>query len=109
VQRPLTNRPMGWPAGQNPGSANPTLQPLTGRLHSDTLQEALIENLKPKVSGDRTPWPPGHVARPTGHHLVSYRLNQVGNPSLDPFKCPLPVEIYTPHSICSSPLINVLV
>jgi hypothetical protein len=28
------------------------------------------------VSGGRTTWP-------AGHHLVSYRLNQVGNPSLD--------------------------
>jgi hypothetical protein len=30
----------------------------------------------------------GHMARPAGHHLASYRLNQVGNPYLDPYKYP---------------------
>jgi hypothetical protein len=39
--------------------------------------------------------------------LASYRLNQVGNPSLDPYKYPIPVEINTPHSTYSSPLIKV--
>jgi hypothetical protein len=34
-----------------------------------------------KVSGGRTTWP-------AGHHLVSYRLNQVVNPSLEPYKYP---------------------
>jgi hypothetical protein len=38
--------------------------------------------------GGRTTWPAGHVARPAGHHLASYQLNQVGNPSLDPYKYP---------------------
>jgi hypothetical protein len=33
-------------------------------------------------------WPPSHVARPAGHHLMSYRLNEVGNASLDPYKYP---------------------
>jgi hypothetical protein len=28
----------------------------------------------------------GHVARPAGKHLATYRLNQVGNPTLDPYK-----------------------
>jgi hypothetical protein len=28
------------------------------------------------------------VARPVGHHLVSYRVNHFGNPSLDPCKYP---------------------
>jgi hypothetical protein len=31
-----------------------------------------------KVGGGKTTWP-------AGHHLVSYRLNQVGNPSFDPY------------------------
>jgi hypothetical protein len=79
VQRPLTSGPMGWLAG-------PTLQPLTGRLHGDTLQEVVIGNPNLKFSGHRTPWPLGQVARLAGHDLVSYRLNQVGNPSLDPYK-----------------------
>jgi hypothetical protein len=77
VQRPLTSGPMGWPVG-------PTLHPLMGQLHGDTLQDAVTGNPKPRVGGGWIPWRPGHVARPAGHHLVSYRLNQVGNPSLDP-------------------------
>jgi hypothetical protein len=81
VQRPLTSGPWGWPTG-------PTLLPLTGRLHSDTPQEVVTGNPKPKVGGGRTPWVPGHVARPAEHHLVNYRLNQVGNTSLDPYKYP---------------------
>jgi hypothetical protein len=65
VQRPLTSEPKGWPAG-------PTLQPLAGSLHGDTLQEVVEGNPKLKA----------------GHHLVCYRLNQVGNPFLDPYKYP---------------------
>jgi hypothetical protein len=41
-----------------------------------------------KVGGGQTTWSVGHVARPACHHLVSYRLNQVGNPSLNPDKYP---------------------
>jgi hypothetical protein len=77
----LTSGPRGWLAG-------PTLQPLMGRLHGDTLQEVVIGNLKSKVSGGRTLWPLGHVFRPAGHRLVSYQLNQVGNPYLYPYKYP---------------------
>jgi hypothetical protein len=53
------------------------------------------------------PWPAFHVARPVGHHLACYQLNQVGNPSLDPYKYPLPLEIKIKHSTCSSPHVNV--
>jgi hypothetical protein len=102
MQRPLTSGPRGWAAGQTPWLAGPTLQPLIGRLHGDTLQEAVTGNPKPKVGGGWTPWP-------ASHHLVSYRLNQVSNPSLDPYKYPLPVEINTPHSTYSSPLVKILV
>jgi hypothetical protein len=100
VQRPLTSGPWGWPAG-------PTLQPLMGWLHCDTLQEVVEGNPEPKVGGGRTSSLVGHVARPTGHHLVCYQLNQVGNPSLDPYKYPLPVEIKATHTTCSSPLVKV--
>jgi hypothetical protein len=86
--RPLTSGPRGWSTGQTPCLAGPTLQPLAGQLHGDTVQEAVIGNSKPKVGGGQTLWPPGHVARPIGHHLASYRLNQVGNPFLDPYKYP---------------------
>jgi hypothetical protein len=88
VQRPLTSGPKGWPTSQTPWPVGPTLHPLMGRLHGDTLQEAVTGNPKPKVSGGQTLWMPSHVARPVGHHLVSYQLTQVGNPSLDPYKYP---------------------
>jgi hypothetical protein len=81
VQRSLTSGPRGREVGL-------TLHPPTGRLHGDTLQEAVAGNPMPKVCGGRTPWPPGHMARSVGHHLVCYRLNQVSNPSLDPYKYP---------------------
>jgi hypothetical protein len=109
---PLTSGPEGgggWPGSQTPWPADPTLQPLAGWLHGDTLQEAVIGDPKPKVRGGQTPWLPGHVPRLASHNLESYQLNQVGNPSLEPYKCPLPVEINTPHSTCSSPLVKVLV
>jgi hypothetical protein len=79
VQRPLTRWPRGWPVG-------PTLQPLVGWLHVHALQEVVTRNLKLKVGGSRTRWPPGHVARSAGLHLVRYRLNQDNNSSLGPYK-----------------------
>jgi hypothetical protein len=81
VQRPLTSGPRGWPAG-------PTLQPLTGWLRGDTLPEAVEGNPKLKVGGGQTPWLAGHVARLARHYMAWYRPNQVGNPSLDPYKYP---------------------
>jgi hypothetical protein len=102
VQRPLTSGPRGWPTG-------PTLQPLAGWLCCDTLQEAIQGNPKLKIGGSRTPWPTGHMARPASHDLACYRLNQVGNPYLDPYKYPLPVKIKATHTTCSSPHVNVLV
>jgi hypothetical protein len=59
-----------------------------GWLRGDTLQEAVEGNPKLKVGGGRIPWPADHVARLVGHHLACYRLNQVSNPSLDPYKYP---------------------
>jgi hypothetical protein len=88
VQRPLTSGPRGLHVSKTSWPTGLTLQPLTGQLHGDTLQEAVTVNLKPKVGGGQTSWLFGHMARPTGHHLVSYQLNQVGNPSLDPYKYP---------------------
>jgi hypothetical protein len=109
VQRPLTSGPKGWPAGQTPWAVGPTLQPLVGLLHGHGLQEAVTRNPKLEVGGSRTSWLAGHVARPSGQHLVCYRLNQVGNSSLDPYKYPLPMKFKIPHSTYSSPLVNVLV
>jgi hypothetical protein len=96
VQRSLSSGPSGWPADQTPWSVGPTLQLLASRHHGDTLQEAVTGNLKPKVGGGRTPCLLGHMALLVGHHLPSYRHNQVGNHSLDPYKYPLPVDINTP-------------
>jgi hypothetical protein len=79
VQRPLTSGPRGWPA-------SPTLQPLSGLHHGHALQEAVTRNLKLEVSGRWTRWPVSHMARPADQHLACYRLNQVGNSSLDPYK-----------------------
>jgi hypothetical protein len=46
VQKTLTSGPHGWPAG-------PTLQPLTGCLGSDAVQEAVIRNLRSCSMADR--------------------------------------------------------
>jgi hypothetical protein len=86
VQRPLTSGHREWLANQNPWPAGPTLQPLVGWLHGDTLQEVVEGNPKLTGSGGQTPWLTGHVARPANHHLACYRLNQVGNLSMDPYK-----------------------
>jgi hypothetical protein len=107
VQMPLTSGPRGWPAGQSSWMAGPTLQPLTGWLRGDTLQEAVEGNPKLKVGFFQTPWPAGHVARQAGHYLVCYRLNQVSKPFLDPYKYPLLVEIKATYSTCSSPHVKI--
>jgi hypothetical protein len=60
VQRPMASGPRGWPADQTPWPIGPTLQPLMGQLHGDTLQEAVTGNPKSKVGGGQTLWPPGH-------------------------------------------------
>jgi hypothetical protein len=93
VQRALTSGPRGWPPGQTPWPVGPTLQPLVGWLHGDTLQEVIEGNPKLKVSGGQTP-----------------RL--AGRPPLDtspwtPINTPLPVEIKATHTTCSSPLVKV--
>jgi hypothetical protein len=94
---PLTSRPMGRPVSQTPWPVGPTFQPLTGCLHGDTLHEIVIGNLKMRVDGGRILCSPNHVARPTDHNLVSYRLNQVSNPSLDPYKYPPPYQWKSTH------------
>jgi hypothetical protein len=78
---PLTSGPRRWPVG-------PTLQPLTGLLHGQALQEAVTRNLKLKVSGSQTRWPADHMARPAGQQLACYQLNLIDNSSLDPNKYP---------------------
>jgi hypothetical protein len=91
----------GWSASQTPWSVDPTLQPIVGLLHGHALQEVVTRNLKLEVSGSRTWWSAGHVARPAGQ--------QVGNPSLDPYKYPQPMKFKISHSSYSSPLVKVSV
>jgi hypothetical protein len=72
VQRPLMCGPSGWPAGQTPWLADPTLHLPVSFLGSDTLQEAVEWNQRPGVGGGHASWLVGHVARPAGQHLVNY-------------------------------------
>jgi hypothetical protein len=97
VQRPLTSGPRGWPAGQTPWLAGPTLLPLMSLLHGHALQEVVLKNPKPEVNESWTLWLAGHMARSAGQHMAYYQLNQVGNSSLDIYKYPLPREFKIPH------------
>jgi hypothetical protein len=72
VKRPLTNGPRGWPVGQTPWLVGPNLCSLVGWLHGHALQEAATRNMKLEVSGSRTQWLLGHVARPANQHLACY-------------------------------------
>jgi hypothetical protein len=47
------------------------------------------------VGGGQTHWPTDYVARPTGRHLASYNLNQVGGAPPSPYKNTLPVKVNT--------------
>jgi hypothetical protein len=81
VQRPLISEPRGWLTGQTPWPIDPTLQPLMGLLHRHALQEVVTRIPKLEVGASRTQWP-------AGQHLACYRLNQVSNSFLDPYKYP---------------------
>jgi hypothetical protein len=59
-----------------------------------------------KVGRGRTTWLVGHMARPAVHHLVSYRLNQVGNPSLNPYKYPYTGRKQNTHHILEIALVK---
>jgi hypothetical protein len=56
-----------------------------GFMHT-CLHEKGKAKVVDKVGGGLTTWPTGHMARLASHHLVSCRLNQDGNPSLDLYK-----------------------
>jgi hypothetical protein len=66
VQRPLTCRPSGWPAGQTPWLAGPTLQPPVSFFGGDALQEVVEWNSRLGVGGGRDPW---LADRPTPNEL----------------------------------------
>jgi hypothetical protein len=96
----------GWPSGQTPWPAGPTLQSLTGWLHEHALQEAVTRNPKLEVSGSQTQWPPGHVSRPANTWCVTNLIKSV-TPPWTPVNTPLPVEFKIPHTTYSSPLVKV--
>jgi hypothetical protein len=57
-----------------------------------------------KGSGGQTHWPPGHVAWPSIHYLVSYRLGQVGGAPPRPYKYPTTSGNQNTHHILEIPL-----
>jgi hypothetical protein len=84
VQRPLTNGPRGWPTGQSPSQPARFYVGLVRNFVHTCLHVKGKAKAVGKVGGGRTTWLTSQVARPVGHHFVSYRLNQVGNPLLGP-------------------------
>jgi hypothetical protein len=81
VQRPLTSGPRGWPANQIPWLASQVLCWFGPRLR------AHVSTQKGEgQGGEEIRWRPNHMAGQPP--LSSYQLNQVGNPSLDPYKYP---------------------
>jgi hypothetical protein len=99
VPRPLTSGPGGGQLARfYVGLAH-------GFLHTCLREKGKAKTVE-KVGGGRTTWP-------AGQHLVSYRLNQVSNPSLDPYKYPFYLwkSEHTPHfgdSTCKAPILSVL-
>jgi hypothetical protein len=106
VQRPLTSWPSGWLARFYVGLARDFMHMC---LHEKGKAKAVE-----KVGGGQTTWLADHVAGPAGHHLVSYWLNQVSNPSLDLYKYLSTGgnhNTHTPHfgdSTCKAPILYVV-
>jgi hypothetical protein len=69
-----------------------------GHVHMCLHEKGKVKVVE-KVGEGRTTWPAGHVARPAGHHSVSYRLNQVSNPTLNPYKYPTTSGNQNTHNI----------
>jgi hypothetical protein len=81
VQRQQISGPRGWPAIQVLSRFGPWLLG-----HVSTREE---EGRAVEKGGARcSTWPAGHVARPAGHYLVSYRLSHVGGALPWPYKYP---------------------
>jgi hypothetical protein len=97
VQRPLTSGLRGWLVGQVLCLFGPWLR---ARVSTQEGED--------QGGGGRTTWPAGQVARPTGHHLASYQLNQVGNPSLDPYKYHSTGGNQNTHHILEIPIAKLL-
>jgi hypothetical protein len=54
--------------------------------------------------GHRSTQPASHVAKSVGHHLVSYRLDQVGAAPPRPYKYPLRWKLEDTHHYLEIPL-----
>jgi hypothetical protein len=118
---PGPNGPRGRPAGPTPWLASrpnslagwPGLKPFWPMASWTCLHLKRKAMAVEKGSGGRSTRPAGHVARPAGQHLVSYRLSQVGGAPPQPYKYPPPVEIriHTPlheNSTCKALILSVV-
>jgi hypothetical protein len=72
VQRPLTSGHRGWPIGQIPWPTGQVLCRFVPRLRAHVSTREGECHGGEKVGGGQTTWLASHVARPAGHHLVSY-------------------------------------
>jgi hypothetical protein len=97
VQRPLTSGPRGWSASL-PGFMS--VWPVASCTRVYTRR------------GRPRRWRKSVEAEPHGqsaiHHLVSCQLNQIGNPSLDPYKYPSTGGNQNTHHILEIPLAKLL-
>jgi hypothetical protein len=95
-----------WPVG--PGAGRPVrfyVGLARGFVHMCLHEKGKVKAVE-KVGGGWTTWLASHAARPVGHHLTSYWLNQVGNPSLDPYKYPFTGGNQNTHYILEIPFTN---
>jgi hypothetical protein len=83
-----------WAQGVAGRSARFYLGLAYGFVHTSLHEKGKAKTVE-KVGGGQTTWLTGHMARPTGHHLASYQLNQVVTPPWTPINTSLPVEIRT--------------
>jgi hypothetical protein len=105
----LLAHPLGRPASPTPWPAGHTLSRFRPRLDGYAPKSVYKSITCPKVGGDREEWPAGHVdGHPIVHHFQTDSMKSV-EALLDLYIRILRVEFNTPHSTCSSALVNVLV
>jgi hypothetical protein len=78
-----------------------------GFVHTSLHEKGKAKAVE-KVGGGQTTWPGGNMVVLASHHMASYRLNQVGNPSLDPYKYPSTSRNQNTHHILEIPLAKLL-
>jgi hypothetical protein len=84
---------MGWMADPTPWPVGQVLSWFGPRLHGhvSTWEE------EAQGSGSRSTQLVSHVARPTCHHMVRYRLGQLGGAPPWPYKYPLRWKLEHTH------------